>query len=142
MRQLNKLTAVGIKNLSERGRHGDGGGLWFNITKSGSKSWVFRWTPKGGSPREMGLGAYPAVPLAAARRLAGVYREHVAAGRDPKAERDRDTGKTFLEAGEAYLEAMAPRWSNQKTIWQWQDAIHKRAKPLHKRPVMQSDLGL
>ena len=90
----------------------------------------------------MALGAYPAVPLAAARRLAGVYREHVTAGRDPRAERDRDTGKTFLEAGEAYLEAMAPRWLNQKTIWQWQDAIHKRAKPLHKRPVMQSDLGL
>lgn len=139
MRALNKLTAIEVKRVSGRGRHGDGGGLWLNVTSSDSKSWIFRWTPKGGTPREMGIGSYPAVSLAEARKRATIGREHVAAGRDPKAERDRDTGKTFLQAGEAYLEAMASKWTNEKTKWQWQDAVHTRSRPLHKRPVAQVD---
>lgn len=139
MRQINKLTAVGVQKFSGRGRHGDGGGLWLNITNSNSKSWIFRWTPRGGVPREMGLGPFPAVTLAEARRRAVAYREHAAAGRDPKAERDRDTGITFLQAGEAYLEAMGSNWNNQKTKWQWQDVVRNRSKAIHKRPVMQVD---
>ena len=56
-RATNKLTAIGIDKLKARGRFGDGGGLWLNVSPSGGKSWVFRWTRKGHG-REMGLGPY------------------------------------------------------------------------------------
>jgi len=138
-RTTNKLTAVGIASLRGRSRHGDGGGLWLNISHSGSKAWVFRWSPKGGKPREMGLGSYPAVSLANARQLAVGYREHVAAGRDPKAERDKGTGKLFGDVVAAYLEAMSPKWTNDKTRWQWRSTLMDVCRGLHKRPVAQID---
>jgi integrase len=136
-RTINKLTATGIRNLNNRGRYGDGGGLWFNVAHGGGGAWVYRWTPKGGTPREMGLGAYPAVSLAAARQKAVICREHAAAGRDPKTERDKDTGKTFLDVAEAYLEAMSSKWTNDKTRRQWRSTLMDRCSSLHKRPVAQ-----
>ena len=65
----NKLTALGIDKLKTRGRFGDGGGLWLNVSHAGTKSWVYRWTRKG-RVREMGLGPFPAVSLANARTKA------------------------------------------------------------------------
>jgi integrase len=138
-RTINKLTAVGISKLAKRGRYGDGGGLWLNVSHSGSKAWVFRWSPKGGKPREMGLGPYPEVTLADARKMAVSYRQHNAAGRDPKTERDRGTGVSFYEAAERYLEAMSSKWTNEKTRWQWQTTLLKNCSALHKRPVAQVD---
>jgi len=103
------------------------------------RSWVFRWTPRGGKPREMGLGPFPEVSLARARELAAQYREHVASNRDPKAERDRCIGNTFGEAADAYLEAMSSKWTNDKTRWQWKTTLNNRCEPIRKRPVTQID---
>lgn len=138
-RSLNKLTVTGINKLNSRGRLGDGGGLWLNVNYSGSKAWVFRWSPRGGSPREMGLGPYPAISLARARELAAANRTHVAEGRDPKSERDKDFGKTFVEVAELYLEAMSSKWTNDKTRWQWQTSLLDKCAPISRRPVAQID---
>ncbi len=83
----------------------------------------------------MGLGPYPAVPLASARAFAVECREHAAAGRDPKEERDKDAGKTFEQVANAYLVAMDSRWTNDKTRWQWKDTLENRCKRIHKRPI-------
>ena len=40
----NRLTAVGIKNLKEKGLYADGGGLYLRITDSGTKGWIFRFS--------------------------------------------------------------------------------------------------
>jgi integrase len=48
----------------------------------GGAQWVFRLTVHG-RRREMGLGAYPAVSLAAARKLADRWRAVAAEGHDP-----------------------------------------------------------
>ena len=55
-----RLTALKAKNLSKPGRYGDGNGLYLNISKGGSKSWIQRLTIEG-SRRNMGLGGYSAV---------------------------------------------------------------------------------
>ena len=47
----------------------DGGGLYLQVARAGSRSWVFRFS-LGGKRREMGLGPYPGVSLAAARKSA------------------------------------------------------------------------
>ena len=39
---LNKLSALAVSKLRKPGYYGDGGGLWLQVAKSGSKSWIFR----------------------------------------------------------------------------------------------------
>lgn len=62
-----RLTAVTVPNITEPGRHADGLGLSLNVTVSGTKSWLQR-VSVGGRRRELGLGPYPTVGLADARR--------------------------------------------------------------------------
>lgn len=70
----------------------DGNGLFLRVTAKGGKSWVFRYTaPAGdmaGKAREMGLGPYPTLGLAAARATAAEARALVFRGTDPITERD------------------------------------------------------
>ncbi len=80
-----KLTALKVAQAKRPGLYGDGGGLYLQVTKRGSKSWVFRFWIAERSPttgelvgdpitikvkgraREMGLGSYITVYLAEAR---------------------------------------------------------------------------
>src|SRR5271156_890120 len=87
-----KLTAVGVRNAKHPGtRKGpamlpDGAGGYLQITPSGSKSWVYRYT-RHHKPRMMGLGVFGEndgeLTLAAARALAGKARGVLAEGLDP-----------------------------------------------------------
>lgn len=80
-RARNRLTAAFVKS-ARPGKHPDGAGLWFVKRSDGGAQWVLRVTVHG-RRREMGLGAYPAVSLAAARKLADRWRAVAAEGRDP-----------------------------------------------------------
>ena len=112
-RPTNRLTAIGASKATKIGRHADGGGLYLNVSVSGSKSWVFIWA-RDKRKREMGLGAFPAVSLAMARDRAARCRKQVADGLDPIAERGRDTRKTFGNVADTYFEAMKADWSQQQ----------------------------
>ncbi len=54
-RRLNRLTAVEVRAIDEKGMYHDGGGLYLQVSAAGAKSWIFRFTLDG-RPREMGLG--------------------------------------------------------------------------------------
>lgn len=135
-RALNKLTDTKCQAASKPGRYSDGGGLYLLVGPTGGKSWAFVWTMTQGKRRwrEMGLGAYPAVKLAAARKLAVNCREAVAAGRDPIAERDRDAEPTFGECADRLLASMEGQWRNPKHREQWRmtlgEAYCKNLRPL------------
>jgi integrase len=88
MRAKNRLTAGFLKSPT-LGKHCDGAGLWMVVREDGGAQWVFRFTVHG-RRREMGLGGYPALGLAAARKLAGRWRDVAAAGRDPIKEREAE----------------------------------------------------
>lgn len=76
----NRLTMIGIKNAPD-GKLQDGGGL--TLAKTGlSGKWVYRYSHLG-KRREMGLGAWPAVSLAEARKARDAWAAELAAGRDP-----------------------------------------------------------
>lgn len=122
-RSTNKLTALTVERAKTRGRLGDGGGLWLNVTSNGAKSWVFRWVVNG-KASEMGLGPYPVVTLAQAREAALDCRRHVFSGKNPRLERGkiRETNDLRLVATR-YLEEMSSRWTNEKTRWQWQKSL-------------------
>ena len=82
---MNNLKPLQIKN-APLGKHADGGGLYFVKTKAGAK-WIYRYS-FGDRRREMGLGSYPVVTLAEARRERDKWAEHLRSGVDPITERD------------------------------------------------------
>lgn len=87
MRATNRLSAKGAASLGP-GKHADGAGLWLVKDESGRGKWVLRLVMQG-RRREMGLGAFPTVSLAEARRHADAARAVVRSGLDPIKERDR-----------------------------------------------------
>ena len=63
-------------------------GLCLRVFPSGKASWTYRYRPRGGGGRKrVGLGEYPTVGLAEARRRADRIRGEVSGGADPAAER-------------------------------------------------------
>jgi integrase len=68
-------------------------GLALRISYGGRKSWAYFYRA-GGKLRRMSLGTYPALGLAAAREAWRTARTAAQSGRDPAADRKRETGKT------------------------------------------------
>ena len=81
-RLIEKLSPLAVTKASKPGYYGDGAGLWLQVSASGSKSWIFRYT-LAGKQREMGLGATHTITLAAAREQAKQYRVMLRDGQDP-----------------------------------------------------------
>lgn len=141
--------------LATPGRHADGGGLYLDISLTGSKSWVFLYrspvhrTIRNGKPvgrsREMGLGSFGTdqrdrISLAAARALAEDARRLIRAGRDPLDERHRPLPlavriPTFGEMADRYVAAMEGQWRNQKHRAQWRMTLEQYARPMRALPV-------
>jgi hypothetical protein len=99
------------------------------VTRSGTKSWIFRYT-KNGVAREMGLGTFVLVPLAKAREMATIQQRLLASGVDPMEQRQADrrqqtdaSGRTFAEATRRYLDAHKAGWANAKHAAQWQSTL-------------------
>ena len=88
MRALNRL-APSFLRKAPPGKYCDGAGLWLVVREDGGAQWVLRVTAHG-RRREMGLGGYPALGLAEARRQAERWRDVAKAGRDPVKEREAD----------------------------------------------------
>jgi integrase len=117
-RTIHKLNDRAVKAATRPGRLHDGGGLYFNVTARGSRSWEYRFE-RAGQRRTMGLGAYPTVTLSRARELHKAAAALVANGVDPIAARgaQRQTAvtaaMTVKQACEAHLKAQAPRFKTQ-----------------------------
>lgn len=88
MRAKDRLSAGFLKSPPV-GKHCDGAGLWLVVREDGGAQWVLRVTVHG-RRREMGLGGYPSLRLADARKLAGRWRDVAALGRDPIKEREAE----------------------------------------------------
>jgi integrase len=133
----NRLTAVGIKNLKDKGLYADGGGLHLRITDSGTKGWIFRFT-RDGRTRDMGLGTCADISLASARDLAEECRKLLKQGMDPIEARHRTArtqicspnSATFKEAVDRYIAAHEPSWKNPKHRQQWRNTLHTYAIPI------------
>ena len=122
---LNKLTANQVKTAKGKQLLADGGGLHLQVTAKGARSWIFRYRWQGKRP-ELGLGAYPAVTLAEARRRAELARSALAAipPRDPKdVLRAEQTAPTFWAFAEDWLEANLDDFRNAKHRQQWRNTL-------------------
>ena len=121
-----KLTALRCKSLDTPGLHPDGGGLYLKVAPGGSKSWVLRLHIDG-SRHNMGLGGFPKISLAIARRKAGEHRKAVAEGENPT--RPRMAIPTFEEAARAVHAQNLPAWKNGKHTGQWIQTLALYAFP-------------
>ncbi len=86
---IKQLTPARLRNLkppaSGVDEMRDARGLSLRVFSSGRASWTFRYRPKGGGARRrIGLGEYPSVGLAEARRRADRVRGEVSGGADPQ----------------------------------------------------------
>jgi integrase len=127
-----RLTALMVARDLPPGMYGDGGGLYLRVQPAG-KSWIFRYR-FAGRRRDMGLGQYPVVPLAEARRKADEARRKLAAGVDPigaaRAAAAASGGiPTFREAAERYIAAHEDSWRNPKHRQQWRNTLVTYAFP-------------
>lgn len=144
MRATNRLSAKGVISL-EAGKHADGGGLWLNKASRDSGKWFFRFTVHG-KRREMGLGSYPAVSLAQARRKAEEARVLAQGGRDPikareKAEREAQRNLHILS--DIALDAFEARKADLKDdgkAGRWFSPLELHVLPrIGKMPVAEID---
>ena len=88
-KKTNLLSDIHIKRWMAKGEpvaKSDGGGLTFTLSKSGTAAWILRYS-YAGRRKELTLGNYPDLGLAAAREKARAHRVAVDEGRDPAIEK-------------------------------------------------------
>mgnify|MGYP000373713737 FL=1 len=132
--------ATGIERLTDRQVKStkkslnDGGNLWI-LKRGESKIWAFRYTMQG-KARKAGLGGYPTVTLADARKVALSYRKLIHNGVDPIDEVNRlkreiaRTVPTFNQAAARYILKQRHEWRNKKHTKQWLATIRNYADPV------------
>jgi len=148
---VEKLSALAVTRASEPGYYNDGAGLYLQVSKVGTKSWIFRFRT-GGKQREMGLGALHTVSLAQAREKAKACRASLLDGVDPlearnavklEAALDRAKTVTFDHCAKQYIAAHRGSWKNAKHAAQWESTIATYASPtIGELPVASIDTAL
>ena len=81
-RLINRLNADAVRQITERGLHPDGDGLYLQVKGETNRSWIFRYM-KSGTPRWMGLGPVRLVSLSKARVKVKALRLQLLEGVDP-----------------------------------------------------------
>ena len=123
-----ELTALEAKSIKAPGFYRAGNTLYLKVTPSGSKSWLQRLTIDR-ERHDIGLGGYPQVSLARARKLAFQNRELAWAGGDPLAEKQKTKLPTFKQAADKTFEANRARWRSEVTAKNWERGMKKHVLP-------------
>ncbi|HSL80575.1 MAG TPA: integrase arm-type DNA-binding domain-containing protein [Pseudolabrys sp.] len=141
-RTLYRLTDKFVRNIGAPGYHADGDGLFLQVSKTGTKSWIFRYALNGRA-RDMGLGPLKSVGLMEARTKAAEARLLRDKGIDPIEERhaagaasaeappsDAKKATTFREYAEECIRGWEPDWKNPRTAKQWRETLKRYAYPV------------
>lgn len=109
------LTDVVIKNAKPRAKPyklGDAGGLFLLVQPSGGKLWRLKYRVDG-REKKLGLGTYPDVSLAEARKRRDDARELLAGGKDPSREKQRNKIRSRLQADNTFA-AIAKEYCDKR----------------------------
>ena len=130
---IEKLTDRQVRNLKIPRRYPDGATLYLVVWPSGSKSWVQRLTI-GGRRADLGLGGYPAMSLAQARRKAQDNRILAKSGGDPLAEKREEAVvaamPTFEALARQHVTEHRHAWRNSKHAAQWLSTLEAYSFPI------------
>ena len=136
-----RLTALVVRSLNEPGLYHDGAGLYLQVARGGSKSWIYRYTLHKRT-RDMGLGSAGTFTLAEARARAQKHRQLLADGIDPIFHRQNEIAAIaaeqakverlahrFDECARQYHRQNASDWKNAKHADQWINTLTTYAFP-------------
>ena len=133
-------SAKGVEAITKPGYHRCGQGLYLQVSKQGTKSWLYRYkSPVTQKQREMGLGSLTFVSLAEARQLAISHKRLVIDGKDPIEERKRSRVQQHLEqsrnllfedVAQACIASKSHEWKNAKHAQQWKNSLEAYAYPV------------
>jgi integrase len=142
-RIVRKLTAREVEGLRKQGgTHAVGDNLYVQLRGNGA-SWVFRYLVNG-KARWAGLGSLRDWTLAEARERAREFRNALARGKDPLAEREQKEAAeraerlkqtTFAQAAKEYVDNHEVEWKNAKHAEQWRATFDKKTKSINDLPV-------
>jgi integrase len=148
---IGRLSAVSIGKKTP-GYHADGGCLYLRVAPKGAgRGWIFRYA-SAGKTRDMGLGSFPAISLAAARDLAAECRKQVKQGIDPIERRRAERATRSVEAARTlsfdncaleYVKEHEAAWRNAKHRAQWTSSLRCYVSPIFgKLPIAAVDVGM
>ena len=126
-----RLTSQFLNSNPSPGKYYDasGTGLFVNVGKSGAKGWGQK-IRFGGKQQELGLGKYPYVSLAEARRLASENQALKAQGVNPKSQKTKvSLVPTFAQLAEEFIPIKQKSLSNAKHREQWRSTIDRYVLP-------------
>jgi integrase len=135
---LTDAKAKAIKPGDRKIADGTVKGLWLDPTATkGCGYWFLRYTsPVTKTRRQMGLGTYPEVSIAAVRDTAQAQRRVLALGKDPLDERNEKRAKetmadfsTFEGAARKFHQEKKPGWKNGKHVEQWISSLEAYVFP-------------
>ena len=137
-----RLSDKAIKAARESGLYSDGPGrfglaLRVKAVAGGdvSQTWVQRLRING-RVTHLGLGSYPVITLAEARRRAETNARTAATGGDPRIpDPDEVEVPTFREVLEKVIDNRRADWSNDRSEKQWRTSLETYAAALLDRPV-------
>lgn len=149
--KMTVLKLAAIARAKAPGYYSDGAGLFLQISRFSTASWVFRYRIAG-RLREMGLGSLDTIGLADARERARKAREQRLDGLDPidvrKAARlstqlGASKAVTFKDCAKRYIAAHQPAWHNSKHAAQWSSTLENYVYPIFGDLAVQAvDVGL
>ena len=143
-----KLNRTVVKALNSAGLYNDGGGLYLQITKGGSKSWIYRYKLFD-RRRDMGLGPVSRTNhIDVARSNAEKARSLVKSGIDPLEQRDVDQGLVvkkreakiiFSDLIVRFFESkdQSKYFRTEQTRRRWYFCLTTHAAALHKQEIKQ-----
>lgn len=150
-KQIEILTPEFVLAADKPGMYPDGLGLYLQVSKWNTKSWLFRYK-RNYKLRSLGLGACHTITLLEARKRAQKARQQLLDGIDPidtkhekrqKEQADEARMMTFDQCATAYIEAKKHGWKNAKHAEQWTNTISTYASPtIGKLPVADVDTAL
>ena len=97
-------------------KYADGRGLQLHVTPTGGKLWRFAYRFEG-QQKELALGAYPVVKLAAARSARDDALRLLLDGRDPGLMREREKHRRRIAAGHKFRDVAEEWFANNEAKW-------------------------
>lgn len=150
-KQIEKLTPELVATLDNPGMYPDGLGLYLQVSKWNTKSWLFRYQ-RHYKLRSLGLGPCHTITLQEARKRAKQARQMLLDGLDPiDTKRERRLTDmaaqarvmTFDQCAKAYIDDQRHGWKNAKHAEQWTNTLNTYASPIiGKLPVGEVDTPL
>lgn len=133
------LTDTAIRNAKAKDKPyklGDSGGLFLLVQPTGGKLWRLKYRVDG-KEKKLGLGTYPDVSLADARKRRDAAKTELSAGKDPGVEKVRRKAQSQISAGNTFA-TVAAEFINKRTKEGWSVSTQEKADYLlqHLSPTL------